>query len=135
MACRHDAEGRTIVLAEIGDCLVVGDKPAQEPHHLDVASRFPLQAPARLHPVEIAIDVELQKNRRMTGGPPGRRRLHSIEPKFGQIERVDKSVDDANRIALVDEIIEAFGQQGRLPAIRPRNEALQQWPPQIGGEL
>ena len=41
----------------------------------------------------------------------GRRRVNSIEPKLGQIGRIDKRVDPPNSIALVDEIIEAFGQQ------------------------
>src|SRR5262249_55452192 len=38
-------------------------------------------------------------------------------------------VDHTNGVALADEIIEAFGQQGRLPAIWPRNEALHPIPP------
>jgi len=54
----------------------------------------------------------------------------AIEPRLGQIKRIDERVDHTNRIALVDPVIEAFGQQSRLPAIRPRNEALHQLPPQ-----
>ena len=46
----------------------------------------------------------------MVGRPTGRRRLHSIEPKLGQIEHTEEGVNQANRIALVNEIIEAFGQ-------------------------
>jgi len=42
--------------------------------------------------------------------PASRRRLHSIEPKLGQIERIDEGVNHANGIALVNEIIEAFRQ-------------------------
>src|SRR5262249_46441655 len=38
-------------------------------------------------------------------------------------------VDHTNGVAPADEIIEAFGQQGRLPAIWPRNEALHPIPP------
>jgi hypothetical protein len=33
-----------------------------------------------------------------------------LKAHFSQIERFDKHVDHANRIALVNEIIEAFGQ-------------------------
>ena len=106
----HLAKCATIVLAEIGNRLVVRDQPTQQPHDFDVASRFPLQPPARLHSVEVPVDVELQENRRMIGWPTGRRRLHSIEPKLGQIKRIDEGVNHANRIALVNEIIEAFGQ-------------------------
>ena len=102
---------RAVVLAEIGDRLVVGHKPAQQPHHLEIAPGLALQPPARLHAVEIAVDVELQQSRRMIGGPAGRRRLNTVEPELGQIERIDERVDHANRIVLVDPVIEAFGQQ------------------------
>jgi hypothetical protein len=44
-------------------------------------------------------------------------------------ERIDKGVDHANRTAFVDEVIKAFGQHCRLPAIHTRNEALHLFPP------
>ena len=46
----------------------------------------------------------------MVRRPSGRRRVHPIEAHFRQIERIDKHVDHANRVAFVNEIIEAFGQ-------------------------
>ena len=58
-------------------------------------------------------------------------RRHSVEPEIGEIEHLDERVDYANRIALVDPVIEAFGQQCRLPAFRPNHEALHKTPPQI----
>ena len=39
-----------------------------------------------------------------------RRRLHSREAHLGQIERIDKHVDRTNKIALINEIMEAFEQ-------------------------
>jgi len=36
---------------------VIGNKPARQPHHLDIASRLALEPTARLHPVEIAIEL------------------------------------------------------------------------------
>ena len=66
----------------------------------------------------------------MVRRPAGRRRLNTIEAHLGQIERIDKHVDRANRVALVNEIIEAFGQQRPLPTIRLFNEAPHQLPPQ-----
>ena len=42
-ASAHLAQRRTVVLAEVGDCLVVGDQPAQQPHRLYVATGFALQ--------------------------------------------------------------------------------------------
>ena len=71
----------------------------------------------------------------MIGRPAGRRRLDPVEPELGQIERIDERVDHANRIALVDQVIEAFRQQRRLPAIRPRNKALHAIPPQIARRI
>jgi thiamine pyrophosphate-dependent acetolactate synthase large subunit-like protein len=38
------------------------------------------------------------------------RRLNPLKAHLGQIERIDKHVDHANRVVLVNEIIEAFGQ-------------------------
>src|SRR5262245_58418958 len=61
--------------------------------------------------------------------PTSRRWINSIEAHLSQIKRIDKQVDHTNGVALADEIIEAFGQQGRLPAIWPRNEALHPIPP------
>jgi hypothetical protein len=48
----------------------------------------------------------------------------TVEAQLAEIEHIDERVDHANRIALVDEIIEAFRQQRRLPAISPLNEPL-----------
>ena len=120
----HLADGRAIVLPEIGDRLVVGDKAAKQPHHLEVTAGLALKPPARLHPIEVAVDVKLQENRGMIGRPPGRLRLHPCEPEFGKIERIDERIDHTNRIILVDPVIEAFGQQRRLPAIRSLDKAL-----------
>ena len=78
---------------------------------LDVRNLHYTAPPARLHPVEIAADVELQQCRGMIGGPARYFRRHAFEPEFGQIERIDVRVQRANRIALIDPIIEAFGQQ------------------------
>ena len=55
------AQGAAIVLAEVGDRLVVGDQPAEKPHQLDVAPSLALEPAARLHPVEITVNVQLQQ--------------------------------------------------------------------------
>jgi hypothetical protein len=62
-----------------------------------------------------------QKGRRVIGRSSRGCRINPIEAQFSQIECSDEGVDHANRIALVDEIIEAFGQQRPLPAICLRN--------------
>jgi len=124
------AEPQAVVLAEVRDRLVIRHEPAQQPHDFDIATGLSLQPPARLHPVKVAVDVKLQENRGMVRRPSGRRRVHPIEAHFRQIERIDKHVDHANRVAFVNEIIEAFGQQRRLPTIRLFNEATHQFSPE-----
>ncbi|HRD79085.1 MAG TPA: hypothetical protein PK264_24660, partial [Hyphomicrobiaceae bacterium] len=48
-----------------------------------------------------------------------------------EVQSIEERVDGANRIALVDPIIEAFRQQRRLPALGPFHEPLHDPPPQI----
>src|SRR5271169_6798336 len=52
--------GLAIVLAEIRDGLEVRRQLPGQPDHLDIALALPLQASARRHPIEVAIDVELE---------------------------------------------------------------------------
>src|SRR5262249_6982756 len=76
-------------------------------------------------------DVELQKGRRMIGRPPRRRRFDPVKAQLSNIQCIDEGIDHANRIALVNPVIEAFRQQRRLRPIRPCNEALHQFPRRI----
>jgi hypothetical protein len=46
------------------------------------------------------------------------------EPKPGQIEFVDKDVDDTNWIVLADPVFHALREQSALPTVRTLNEAL-----------
>src|SRR5262245_66691200 len=65
----------------------------------------------------------------MIGGPARYFRHNAFEPELAQIKRIDKRIYRANRIALINPFIEAFGQQSRLPTIRPNQEALHRSPP------
>jgi hypothetical protein len=67
----------------------------------------------------------------MIGRPPRRRRLDALKAQFGNIQCIDECIDHANRIALVNPVIEAFRQQRRLRPIDPCNEALYQFPRRI----
>jgi hypothetical protein len=60
--------------------MVIGDEPPREPHHLDVASRLPLQPSTGLYPVQVAVDVELEQDRGMIGRPSGRLGHDTVEP-------------------------------------------------------
>jgi len=45
------------------------------------------------------------------GRPAGSCRLNTVEPEVGEIERIDKGVYCANRVLLVDPIVQALGQK------------------------
>ena len=62
----------------------------------------------KTYPVEVAVNVELEHRRRMVRRPAGRCRIDAIEPEVAQFQRIHEHIDRANRIALVDPIIEAF---------------------------
>src|SRR6185369_17944707 len=110
------ADGAAVVLAEIGDRLVVGHKAARQPHHFNVAQSLALKSPARLNQIEVAVDKELQQGRWMIRRPASDLRCDSLKSQLRQIERVNKDIDHPNRIVLIDPVFQAFGKQGALPA-------------------
>jgi hypothetical protein len=72
----------------------------------------------------------------MIRGSPCRLRIDPAEIECTEIKLLDKHVNYANRVVLVDPIIQAFGKQRRLPAIYPLDEALHRdLPPKIASEL
>src|SRR6476660_8187074 len=79
------ADGLAIVLTEVGYGLEVRHQPARQPNQLDVALALPFQPTARLHPVEVAVDVNLQQRRRMIGRPSCRLRLNAVKAELGQV--------------------------------------------------
>src|SRR5262249_46532560 len=89
---------------------------------------------ARLNPIEITVDVELQKHRRMVRRPAGDLGLNPAEPKLRQIEPLDEDLDHPNRIILIDPVFQAFRKQRALAAICPLNEASHPIPPQTAQE-
>src|SRR5438552_2859138 len=96
----NPADGLAIVLAEVGYGLEVRHQAAGQPNQLDVALAFSLQASARLHPIEVAVDVNLQQRRRMIGRPSCRLRLNTAKAQLGQIKLFDKNIDRPDRIVL-----------------------------------
>src|SRR5215469_8067382 len=90
-----------------------------------------LEPAARLNPIEIAVDVELQQYRRMIRRPAGRLRIDPLEPKLAEVKLVDKDVDDSNRIVLMNPVFQAFRKQRALPSIRPLNKPLHTILPQL----
>jgi hypothetical protein len=114
---------RPVLLAEIGDRLVVRRKPSPQPHDLDVAPRLPLQPPARCDAVEVAVDEELQQHAGMIARPARPRGRRARETSGPEIESLDESVDNANRILVSDPIFETFRKERDLLPIHPLDEA------------
>jgi hypothetical protein len=83
---------------EVGYCLEVWHQAAGQPNLLNVALAFSLQAPARLHPIEVAVNINLQQRCRMIGRPSRRLRLDAAKTKPGQIKLIDKNLDRPNWI-------------------------------------
>ncbi len=50
-------DGPAVILAEIGNRLLIRSQVSGEPHQLNIAAGRALQSAARLHPVEVAVDV------------------------------------------------------------------------------
>ena len=98
-----------------------GFRRPQQPDHLDVAVAFGLQPPARPHPVEIAVDVELQQIARRIAGPARHLRLDAREPRRREIEPIDEGVDEAHRIVGADIIVDRLRQKQQLRTFESGN--------------
>ncbi len=114
---------------------MIRHQAAGQPHDLDIASGLPLKAAARLDPVEIAVDIELQENRRMIARPAGRLRINPIKPQAAKIEFIDKNVDHPNRIVVTDPVFQPIGKQGALPTIHALDKSLHQTLPPKHGRI
>ena len=98
-----------------------GFKAAQQPDHFDVAMGFALQPAARPHPVQIAVDVELQQIARRIARTARRLRRHPRKPRRREVQPVDEGVDEANRIVRADIIVHRLRQQQELAALESGN--------------
>src|SRR5882672_6218485 len=117
------SDGVAIVLTEVGYCLEVRHQAASQPNQLNVALALPLQAPARLYPIEVSVDVNLQQRRRMIGRPPCRLRLNAAKAQLGQIKLIDKDIDCPNRIILGQIVFQPLGKQSALTAVIANDKA------------
>src|SRR5206468_10261050 len=84
---------------------------------LDIALALPLQASTRWHPIEVAIDVNLEQRRWMIARPPRDQRLNPCEAKRAEIKPVHESVDRANRIVFGHIIVQQGREKCALAAI------------------
>src|SRR5262249_57242400 len=78
--------GCAVIPAEVGYRLVIRSKSPSEPHRLDIPPGLMFEPAARLNPIEVAIDVELEQYRGMVRRPTGCLRIDPVEPKLAEIE-------------------------------------------------
>jgi hypothetical protein len=102
----HRFEGAATVASEVRDRFEVRLEAAQQPDDLDIALGFPLQPPARSNPVQIPVDVRASAAR-----PPRRLRFRPAEPGTRKIQPINEGVDEPNRIAGLDVIVNRLRQQ------------------------
>jgi hypothetical protein len=77
----------------------------QQPDHLDIAVGFGLQASARPHPVEVAVDVELQQIRGRIARAASHLRFNTSKQGRRKIEPIDKGINEAHRVVRADIIV------------------------------
>src|SRR5258707_1743742 len=116
-------DGLAIVLPAEGYCLEVRHQAAGQPNQFDVALALPLQAPARLYPIKVSVNVNLQQRPRMIGRPPCRLRLDAAKAQLGQIKLIDKDIDCPNRIILRQIVFQPLGKQNALTAVIANDKA------------
>src|SRR3982074_388871 len=123
------ADSLTIVLPEIGYRLEIRHQATGQPDQLDVALALPLQAPARLDPIEVSVDVNLQQRRRMVGRPSCRLWLDAAKAQLNQIKLIDKDIDRPDRIVLAQIVIQPLRKQSALAAVIANHKARHRIPP------
>src|SRR5580704_466730 len=130
----HLTNGLAIVLAEIRDGLEIRRQLPGQPDHLDIALTFPLQAPARRHSIEVAIDEELEHHAGMVAGSARVEWLDADEAELVQIKSVHEYVDRTHRIVLGYVVVQQRREQRALIAIHPFHEPRHGRPLRFTGE-
>src|SRR5450631_3291173 len=102
-----------------------------QPDQFQVALRFGLQASAGLHPVEVAVDIDLEQRRRVVCRSTRHGRLGPIEAQLPQIEFVDERIDDSNGAVLVDPVVQPLREESVLRSIFPFDISPHRSPPSI----
>ena len=81
-----------------------GQAPSQ-PHELDVALRFALQPSARLDSVQVAVDVDLEQDRRVIRRSASGRGLGAFESELVKLQPFNEHVDHPDGIVLGDVVV------------------------------
>ncbi len=102
------SDGLEVILAEVGDRLVIGSELLQQPPQFDIAVCLLLQATTRTQAIAIAVEVELQEIARGIAGSPSGSRHGTVEAACDEVECVDKGINEADRIILGNRVVEAL---------------------------
>ncbi len=90
---------------------------SQQPDHFEIAIGLRLQPAARSHPVQISVDVELQKVARRIARTTGRLRHDTGKPGGGKVKPINKRINEPYRIVRGDVIVNRLRQQQHLTAV------------------
>ena len=127
----YASDRHAIVLPEISNCLEVRHQPFKQPHQFDVSLRFPLETPTRLNTIEVAVEIQLEKDRRVISRTPRGKRLDALKTQLTEIQRLDIGINHSDRIVLVDEIVGPLRHQNQLIPIRSLYESLHRLPSSV----
>ena len=110
-------EAGAVVAAEVGDGLVVGGLPAQEPAQLEVALALALEGARGAQ--ALAVEVEAQQVAGVIGRTPGVGRDGFGKAQRVQIELRHEGVEEAHGVLGSHVVLDGLGQELRLrPVVR-----------------
>ena len=130
LATQHDelatrvTDRAAVVATEVGKGLEVRRQPLGQPHELDIALGFALQAPAGLDAIEVAVDVDLQQHRWVVGRSTRGCRVNTFEAQTSEIEFVNEHFNNPDRVDFTHVVVQALGQQRDLGSILALDESL-----------
>ena len=111
-------KGIQVVLAEVGNRLVVGLELLSQPHQLDMALCLLRQAATRTPAGERAGEGALQEIARRRAGSPCCSRHGTSEAACHEVEFVDKGLEEADGSVLGNGVVEALGEEEHCMAMR-----------------
>ena len=104
----HLPEGRTVDPPKGGYGAEVRLQAPEQPDRLDVAMRLRLQTTAGAYPVQISVDIELQHVGRIKAGASRLFRRHPLKAGGSQIEAINESLDETDRIVRAHIVVNRF---------------------------
>ena len=101
----HVPNGDRVLGTEVGQRLEVRSQAPDQPHQLEVATRFLLEPARRLDAVEVPVEVDLEHRRRVIGRAARCLGLDALEAERRQIERAHKRIDHSDGVLPADVLV------------------------------